>query len=77
MSDFYFPAKRNKIIKALKKLGLIIINGNKHDLAECVNNGKKTTVPRHKDIKSEIVNSIANFLLDKDFEREKLLKLLK
>lgn len=77
MSDFYFPAKRKRIIKALKKLRLLIKSGKKHDLAECTHNGKKTTVPRHNKIKSEIVDSIANFLLDKDFEREKLLKLLK
>lgn len=77
MSDFYFSAKRKKILKALKKLGMSIEHGTKHDLASCVHNGKKTTVPRHNDIKSEIVDSIATFLLDKNFEREELLKLLK
>lgn len=77
MSDFYFPCKRKKILKALKKLGLLIENGSKHDLAMCVSNGKKTTVPRHSEIKREIVQSISEFLLDKDFEREKLLKLLR
>ena len=77
MSDFYFPVKKRKILKALKKLGLLIEKGAKHDLALCVHNGKKTTIPRHQEIKREIVDSIATFLLDKDFEREKLLDLLK
>jgi len=77
MSDFYFPAKRKKILRALKKLGLLVERGSKHDLAVCVHNGKKTTIPRHREVKREIVDSIATFLLDKDFEREKLLKLLK
>ena len=77
MSDFYFPAKKKKILKALKKLGLLIEKGAKHDLAICVHNGKKTTIPRHREVKREIVDSIATFLLDKNFERDKLLKLLK
>jgi len=77
MSDFYFPAKRKKILKALNKLGLLIESGSKHDLALCIHNGKKTTVPRHREIKREIVDSIATFLLDKNFERDRLLKLLK
>ncbi|MBI4836804.1 MAG: type II toxin-antitoxin system HicA family toxin [Candidatus Portnoybacteria bacterium] len=77
MSEFCFPSKRKKIVKALKKLGLSIENGAKHDFAKCIHNGKKTTIPRHKEIKREIVESIASFLLDKDFERQKLLDLLK
>lgn len=77
MSDFYFPCKRRKILKALKKLGLSLEHGAKHDLAECIHNGKKTTIPRHQNIKREIVDSIASFLLDKDFERTQLLQLLK
>ncbi|MEK7067176.1 MAG: type II toxin-antitoxin system HicA family toxin [Patescibacteria group bacterium] len=77
MTDFYFPCKRKKLLKALKKLGLSLENGSKHDLAKCIHNGKKTTIPRHKEIKREIVDSIASFLLDKDFERKKLLDLLR
>jgi len=77
MSDFYFPCKDKKIIRALTKLGLLIEPGRKHDLALCTHNGKKTTIPRHKEIKREIVDSIASFLLNKNFEREKLLDLLK
>lgn len=77
MSEFYFPCKRKKIIKALKKLGLHFERGAKHDLAECVHNGNKTTIPRHKEIKREVVDSITDFLLDKDFNKETLFKLLK
>ncbi len=77
MSDFYFPCKEKKVIKALKKLGLSIEKGAKHNFAKCIPNGKKTTIPRHKEIKREIIDSIASFLLDKDFERQKLLDLLR
>lgn len=77
MSEFYFPCKRKKIIRALKKLGLSIERGTKHDLAKCINNGGKTTIPRHKEIKREIIESITSFLLDKNFEKEKLLDLLR
>ena len=77
MSDFYFPCKRKKIIKTLKKLGFPVERGSKHDLALCIPNGKKTTIPRHNEIKREIVESIAEFFLDKNIEREKLLKLLR
>lgn len=58
-------------------MGLSIECGAKHDLAKCINNGSKTTIPRHKEIKREIIESITSFLLDKDFEKEKLLDLLK
>ncbi|TSC53297.1 MAG: hypothetical protein LiPW39_356 [Parcubacteria group bacterium LiPW_39] len=77
MSEFYFPCKRKKLLKALKKLGLFIERGSKHDLAQCIFNGQKTTIPRHNEIKREVVESIALFLLDKDFGKEKLLNLLK
>ena len=77
MGNFYFPCKRKKLVNALKKLGFCIEDGAKHGLAKCISNGKKTTIPRHKEIKREIVNSIASFLLDKDIEREQLLSLLR
>ncbi|OGK09271.1 hypothetical protein A2767_03345 [Candidatus Roizmanbacteria bacterium RIFCSPHIGHO2_01_FULL_35_10] len=77
MSEFYFPCKRKKLIRALKKLGLSIKHGAKHDLVQCINNGGKTTIPRHKEIKREIIESIASFLLDKDFEKKKLIDLLR
>lgn len=64
-------------MKALKKLGLSVENGSKHDLARCIKNGGKTTIPRHREVKREIVESIAKFLLDKDFKRERLLELLR
>jgi len=65
------------MIKALRKLGLCVESGAKHDLAKCISNGGKTTIPRHKELKREIVDSIASFLLDKDFERKNLLDLLR
>ncbi len=77
MSEFRFSCKRKKLIRALVKMGLALKEGRKHTKVECVHNGKKTTVPRHKEIKKEIVESICNFILDKDFEKEKLAELLK
>ncbi len=76
MGEFFFGCKRKKLIKTLKKLGLLIKPGPKHDLAECLDNGGKTTIPRHREIKSEIVKSITDFLLDKEFDKQKLQDLL-
>ena len=77
--DKYFPCKYNKIVRALKKLGLSVVEGKRHSLAECIPNGRKTTIPRHrnKDIKPEIVKSIIEFLLEKKFEEEKISILLR
>lgn len=77
MSEFYFSCKRKKLIRVLKKLGFFIECGAKHDLAKCINNGGKTTIPRQKEIKREIIESITSFLLDKNFKKEKLLNLLR
>ncbi len=74
---FYFPGKYKKIISALKKFGLSVREGKKHSRAECVKNGKKTTIPRHNKVKSEVVNQICKFLLKKDFEEEEILKFIK
>ncbi len=77
MGNFSFSCKRKKLVKALRKLGLVIENGSKHDLAKCIHNGSKTTIPRHNEIKRETVKSITDFLLDKEVEKEKLLNLLR
>ncbi|MCL5261923.1 MAG: hypothetical protein M1586_01300, partial [Patescibacteria group bacterium] len=63
MGDFSFPCKSKKLIKALGKLGFVVEHGAKHDLAKCVHNGHKTTIPRHVEVKREIVQNIAEFLL--------------
>ncbi len=75
MSDFYKPYKRKKLLRALKKIGLDIKEKSKHTKAECIHNGKKTTVPRHTVIKSEVTNKIYEFLLDK-FQKEEIEKIL-
>lgn len=69
--------QKKKDYKNAEKIGFRIEKGLKHDLALCIQNGKKTTIPRHNEIKREIVDSIAEFILDKNIEKEKLLKLLK
>ena len=66
--------------RALKKLGLFVDeSGTRHTLAKCIDNGRKTTVPRHKskDIKPEIVKSIIDFLTEKEFKEEDIAKLLR
>ena len=75
----YFPCKYRVMIRALKKLGISIKQGKKHALGICDHNGRKTTIPRpHKrDIAPEVVKSIIDFLLEKEFEEEKIIKLLR
>lgn len=73
---FFFPCKYKKLINALKKLGLDVQEGAKHSRAECVRNGNKTTIPRHNNIKREVVKKICNFLLEKNYKEEEILKLL-
>ncbi len=77
MGEFFFGCKRRKLLKALKKLGFLIKSGSKHDLAECLDNGGKTTISRHREIKREIIKSITDFLLGKEFDKQKLQDLLR
>ena len=76
----FFPCKYKRIKRVLKKLGLFVDeSGSKHTLAKCIDNGRKTTIPRHKnkDIKPEIVRNIINFLTEKNFNEEDIVKLLR
>lgn len=75
--SFFFPCKYKKVIRVLKSFGLVINEREKHTKAECVNNGKKTTIPRHTEVKREIVKSICDFLLEKDFKEEEILRKMK
>ena len=75
--SFYFPCKRKKMLSALNKLGFDVKERAKHTKAECIENGKKTTIPRQTDIKREIVDSICKFLLEKEFEEQKIIDLIK
>ena len=54
-----------------------IKEGSNHTKAECIHNGHKTTIPRHKIIKREVVKSICKFLLEKDYKEQEILKLLR
>jgi len=74
---FFFPGKYNKIISALKNFGLSVYEGTKHSRAECIKNGRKTTIPRHSDISREVVNEICKFLLKKDFKEKDILKFMR
>ena len=71
----YFPCKHRIIVRALKKLGISITEGKNHTLGTCVHNGRKTTIPRphKKDIVPETVKSIIDFLLEKEFEEERII----
>lgn len=75
----YFPCKYRTIVRTLKKLGISITEGESHTLGTCIHNGRKTTIPRphKKDIVPEITKSIIDFLLEKEFEEEIIIKLLK
>ena len=74
---FLFPAKRNKLISALKRFGLSVFEGGNHTCAKCIINGQKTTIPRHNDIKREVVDKICKFLLKKNFKEEEIIKFIK
>ena len=75
--SFFFPGKHNKIVNALKRFGFSISEGGSHSCAKCIENGKKTTIPRHNDVKSEVVNNICKFLLEKEFKKEEISKFIK
>jgi len=75
--SFFFPGKYDKIISALKRFGLSISEGGNHSCTKCIENGKKTTIPRHNNVKSEVVNNICKFLLEKEFKKEEILKSMK
>ncbi|MAG12449.1 hypothetical protein CL630_01410 [bacterium] len=79
MSDYFFESTHRKITKALETLGFSIINGKKHDQIPCENTGTKCPLPRHKKIKSEVVNNIAKFVLkcDSSITKEDILRLFK
>jgi len=74
--SFFFPCKYKKLINALKKFGFDIQQRAKHTKAECIHNGRKTTIPRHNNVKREIVKKICDFLLEKEFEEKDILKYL-
>jgi len=75
--SFFFPGEHDKIISALKRFGFSISEGGSHSCAKCIENGKKTTIPRHNDVKSEVVNNICKFLLEKEFKKEEISKFIK
>lgn len=75
--SFFFPCKYKNLIRALKKLGLDVKEGARHTRAECIYNGNKTTIPRHANIKREVVKKICDFLIEKNFKEEQINKYLK
>ena len=72
--SFFFPCKYKKLISALKKFGLDVQEKKKHTKAECVHNGRKTTIPRHNNVKREVVKKICDFLLEKEIKENDILK---
>jgi len=77
MSEFFVSRDRKLVIGALRKLGLSLKDGSRHTKAECISNKNKTTIPRHSKIKREIVNSVCDFLIKKNYDKEKLKNFLK
>jgi len=75
--SLFFPCKYRKLINALIYFGFDIKEGVKHTRAKCINNGRKTTIPRHIEIKREVVKSICLFLIEKEISEEKIVKKLK
>ena len=78
MSDFYFPCKKNRMVRALEKLGVeITTKGGNHDKAMCPKTGKRTDIPRKNDLKSGITESICKFLLEQGHKEEDIKRALK
>jgi hypothetical protein len=77
MSDTDRPEKSKVILKGLKKLGLEIGGGSRHDTATCPRSGKKTTVPRHKILNKFTVGSIYDFLIEIGYSPEDVKKAFK
>lgn len=76
MGEFYKEMDRRIVIGALKKIGLELWEGSNHTNAKCIENGKKTLIPRHNTIKDKEMDKIGKFLLNK-YQREKIQELLK
>ena len=79
MGKFFFESTHRKIARALENLGFSVTNGKRHDQIHCEQSGKKCPLPRHRKIKSEIVDNIAKFILECDpsISEEELQDLLK
>ncbi len=67
MGDFDRTEKERTVLRGLKKLGLSLSRGSKHNLATHLPTGKKTTIPRHKELNKFTVGSICDFLISCGF----------
>jgi hypothetical protein len=77
MSEYDRSEKYSVIKRGLKKLGLEYKNAGKHDTATVVDNGRKTTVPRAKQLNKYTVGSIVDFLKENEFSDEEIKKAFK
>ena len=79
MSDFYISCKYNRMIKALRRLGLNINEkASNHTKAEDIETKDKITVPRHpsKELNKATVKNICDFLVEKGYSKQKILEAL-
>jgi len=74
---FFFQCKYTKVISTLKKFGLSVCEGAKHSCAKCIKNGKKTTIPRHNKVKSEVVDKICKLLVEKNCQEKEIKRLMR
>jgi len=75
--NIFSSCKYKKLVNALKRFGLELNEGSNHTCAKCSKNGHKTTIPRHTNVKREIVKSICDFLIEKEIPENEILKRLK
>ena len=75
--SIFSSCEYKKLVNALKRFGLELSDDSNHACAKCLKNGHKTTIPRHTNIKREIVKSICDFLIEKEIPENEILKRLK
>ena len=79
MSKFYISCTYNRMIKALKRLGLDVNErASNHAKAEDLKTKDKITIPRHpsKELNKATVKNICDFLVKKGYSEEEVSKAL-
>jgi hypothetical protein len=68
MGEYFVGAKSRQVTALLKKCGLKIIPGSRHDKAVAPS-GRSVPVPRHKSLSNGEVEDICNFLIEEGYAK--------
>lgn len=76
MANAVYSNKRLK--KIAQKLGFFVFEGRNHSKVKDENNNFVTTIPRHNNIKKELVNGIIDALIkNSNLPEDKISKIIK